>query len=84
MSNLIEILIVDDSPEDIDLTLEALEGTKLANNVSVVHDGIEAMKFLRRQGDYSQSARPSLILLDLNMPKRMDARCSKKSNRTTI
>jgi two-component system, chemotaxis family, response regulator Rcp1 len=73
MNNLIDILIVDDSPEDIDLTMEALEGTKLANNVSIVHDGVEALAYLRKEGLYAGSKRPSLVLLDLNMPK-MDGR----------
>ena len=70
MSRLIEILMVDDSPEDIDLTMEALEGTKLANHVSVVHDGVAAMAFLRKEGIYHAAPRPSLIFLDLNMPKK--------------
>ncbi|HEY9712961.1 MAG TPA: response regulator, partial [Chroococcales cyanobacterium] len=48
----------------------ALEGTKLANKVSVVHDGVEALAFLRKQGQYSAALRPSLIFLDLNMPKK--------------
>lgn len=70
MSKLIEILIVDDSPEDIDLMREALEGTKLANNVSIVNDGVEALAFLRRQGEYKNAPVPSLVFLDLNMPKK--------------
>jgi chemotaxis family two-component system response regulator Rcp1 len=70
MSKLIEILIVDDSPEDIDLMREALEGTKLANNVSIVNDGVEALAFLRRQGVYKNAPVPSLVFLDLNMPKK--------------
>ena len=67
---MINILLADDSPEDIDLAMEALEGTKLANNVSVVHDGVEALAFLRRQGKHASAPRPSLIFLDLNMPKK--------------
>jgi len=70
VSTLAHILLVDDSPEDVDLTKEALETTKLANNVSVVFDGVEAMAFLRRQGKFADAERPSLILLDLNMPKK--------------
>lgn len=70
MTKIVEILIVDDSVEDIDLMMEALEGTKLANNVSVVHDGVEALSFLRKQGKYSNASTPALVFLDLNMPKK--------------
>jgi chemotaxis family two-component system response regulator Rcp1 len=66
----VEILLVDDNPGDVRLTLEAFKEGKLANNVSVVWDGIEAMEFLRRQGKYVGAARPDLVLLDLNMPKK--------------
>lgn len=67
---LINILLVDDSEDDIEFTLKALEKTKLANNVSVVNDGIEAMEFLRKEGKYASVSTPSLILLDLNMPRK--------------
>lgn len=70
MPNLIQILLVEDSPEDIELTLEALEGSKLANALEIVNDGVEALAYLRKQGKYASSPRPSLILLDLNMPKK--------------
>jgi two-component system, chemotaxis family, response regulator Rcp1 len=70
MTAIINILLVDDSPEDVDLALEALEGTKIANHVSVVEDGVEALAFLRQQGKYASAPRPALILLDLNMPKK--------------
>ena len=66
----IEILLVEDSPEDADLTREALEDAKVANNLSVVADGAAALAYLRRQGDYAQATRPDLILLDLNLPKK--------------
>lgn len=67
---LINILLVDDSEDDVEFTLKALEMTKLANNVSVVHNGIEAMAFLRKEGKYAGQPTPALILLDLNMPKK--------------
>ncbi len=70
MANVIQILLVEDSLEDIELTMEALEGSKLANNLSVVNDGVEALAYLRKQGKYADVSRPSLILLDLNMPKK--------------
>ena len=66
----IEILLVEDSPADVRLTKEALKEEKIHNNLSVVNDGVEAMAFLRRQGEYSNAARPDLILLDLNLPKK--------------
>ena len=66
----IEILLVEDSPADVRLTKEALKEEKIHNNLSVVNDGVEVMAFLRRQGEYSNAARPDLILLDLNLPKK--------------
>lgn len=67
-ATLINILLVDDSEDDIEFTLKALEMTKLANKVAVVNNGIEAMAYLRKQGKYASQPTPSLILLDLNMP----------------
>ena len=66
----IEILLVEDSPSDIDLTREALEDTRVRNNLSVVNDGVEALAFLRREGQYAEAPHPDLILLDLNLPKK--------------
>jgi two-component system, chemotaxis family, response regulator Rcp1 len=66
----VEILLVEDSPSDTDLTLEALRDFKVANHVSVVEDGVLAMQFLRRQGPYAQAPRPDLIMLDLNLPRK--------------
>jgi CheY-like chemotaxis protein len=66
----IDILLVEDNPGDVDLTLEALEEAKIRNDVHVVHDGVEAMAFLRQEGDYAEVPRPDLILLDLNMPRK--------------
>jgi len=70
LSPLINILLVDDSEDDVELTMAALKKTKLANNVSVVADGIEALKYLRREGEYKDAQMPSLIFLDLNMPRK--------------
>ena len=67
---LINILLVDDSEDDIEFTLKALEMTKLANNVEVVHNGIEALAYLRKEGKYASQPTPSLVLLDLNMPMK--------------
>jgi len=66
----IEILLVEDNPGDVRLTLEALKEGKVRNNLNVVSDGVEALAFLRHQGEYSQAPRPDLILLDLNLPKK--------------
>jgi chemotaxis family two-component system response regulator Rcp1 len=69
----IEILLVEDSPSDAALTIEALKAGKIANRLTHVEDGVEAMDCLRRQGKYADAARPDLIMLDLNLP-RMDGR----------
>jgi chemotaxis family two-component system response regulator Rcp1 len=67
----IEILLVEDNPGDVRLTVEALKESKMRhNNMSVVGDGVEALAFLRREGDYADAPRPDLILLDLNLPKK--------------
>jgi two-component system, chemotaxis family, response regulator Rcp1 len=66
----VDILLVEDNPGDADLAREALEGSKLHNDLSVVGDGVEAMDFLHRKGKYAQAPRPDLILLDLNLPKK--------------
>ncbi len=66
----IEILMVEDNPGDVRLTLEALKEGKVRNNLHTVADGEEAMNFLRRQGTYSKVPRPDLVLLDLNLPKK--------------
>jgi two-component system, chemotaxis family, response regulator Rcp1 len=69
----IEILLVEDNPGDVELTRSALQRAKVRNALHVVEDGEEAMAFLRREGEYANSPRPDVILLDLNLP-RMDGR----------
>jgi len=69
----IEILLVEDNPGDVRLTIEALKEAKVRNHMHTVGDGVEAMAFLRREGKYADAPRPELILLDLNLPK-MDGR----------
>ena len=66
----IEVLLVEDNPADVRLTQEALKEGRVLNHLSAVADGIEAMKFLRREGEYREAPRPDLILLDLNLPKK--------------
>jgi chemotaxis family two-component system response regulator Rcp1 len=66
----IEILLVEDSPTDALLTREALEQSKILNQLHCVENGVEALAFLRREGQYAGTPRPDLILLDLNLPKK--------------
>jgi CheY-like chemotaxis protein len=66
----IEILLVEDSPGDVRLAVEALKEAKVHNRLSVAEDGVEAMDFLLRKGKYAQAKRPDLILLDLNLPRK--------------
>ena len=66
----IEILLVEDNPGDVRLTMEALKEERVYNNLHVVPDGVEAMAFLRKQGKYVKAVRPDLVLLDLNLPRK--------------
>jgi chemotaxis family two-component system response regulator Rcp1 len=66
----VEILLVEDNPGDVRLTIEALRDAKVRNNLHVARDGVEAMAFLRREGPYANAPRPDLILLDLNLPRK--------------
>lgn len=70
MSQLISILIVDDNEDDVEFTLAALKETKLANDISIVSDGVEAMSFMLKESPYEKVSEPSLVLLDLNMPRK--------------
>lgn len=72
MSNveLVEILLVEDNPGDVDLTKEALEESKMHNNLYVAKDGEEAMNFLLKKDGFINMPTPDLILLDLNLPKK--------------
>ena len=66
----IEILLIEDSPSDVALTIEALKAGKIGNNLNHVADGVEAMEYLKQQGSFAKSPRPDLIMLDLNLPKK--------------
>jgi two-component system, chemotaxis family, response regulator Rcp1 len=66
----VEILLVEDNAADVRLTEEALREGKVHNRLSVARDGVEALAFLRREGDFAQAPRPDLILLDLNLPRK--------------
>ena len=66
----IEVLLVEDDPGDVLLTKEAFADNKVRNNLNIVSDGEEATAYLRRQGEHADAARPDLILLDLNLPRK--------------
>jgi len=68
-SGAVEILLVEDNPGDVRLTREALREGKVRNNLNVVDDGVKALAFLRREGEYADAPRPDLVLLDLNLPR---------------
>ncbi|AZI42101.1 response regulator [Deinococcus psychrotolerans] len=65
----IEILLVEDNPADVMLTEEAFEEARIANRLHVARDGVEALEFLRQQGNYQTAPMPDVILLDVNMPR---------------
>jgi CheY-like chemotaxis protein len=71
MSNLGRILLVEDDPKDVELTLTALEEYKLANEVVVTRDGEEALDYLYRRGNFTTRStdNPAVLLLDLKLPK---------------
>jgi two-component system, chemotaxis family, response regulator Rcp1 len=66
----IEILLVEDSPDDADLTVDVLREGRVRNRVTVIEDGVDAMAYLRREGRHAAAPRPDLILLDLNLPRK--------------
>ncbi len=70
-TNLRPILLAEDNPNDVELTLAALHSLHLANDVTVVHDGAEALDYLHRRGDFTgrTTTQPSVVLLDLKMPR---------------
>ena len=70
MATTSEILLVDDNPADIDLTIDALAQSAWPGKISTVPDGVEAMAYLRREGKHAAATRPQLVLLDLNLPRK--------------
>jgi CheY-like chemotaxis protein len=72
-ADLISVLLVEDDPGDVMLIREAFADNKVGNVLSVVNDGVEAMKFVRGEGEYATLERPDLILLDLNLPRKSGA-----------
>jgi CheY-like chemotaxis protein len=72
-ADLISVLLVEDDPGDVLLIKEALADHKVGNVLSTVSDGVEAMKFVRGEGEYAGRERPDLVLLDLNLPRKSGA-----------
>jgi chemotaxis family two-component system response regulator Rcp1 len=70
MAGTSEILLVDDNPADLDLTIDALAQSQWPSHVNTVFDGAEAIAYLRRQGKFAGASRPHLVLLDLNLPRK--------------
>lgn len=69
----IDVLLVEDDPGDVLMTREAFEENKVANRLAVVSDGVSAMQYLRKEGEFADAPTPDMVLLDLNLP-RMDGR----------
>ncbi len=65
-----EILLVEDNPADVRLTMEVMRESKMRNHVTAVGDGEEALEYLQRRGRHANAIRPDLILLDLNLPRK--------------
>ena len=72
MTDLPAILLAEDNPNDVELTVEALDRHNLANRVTVAHDGVEAMEYLRCEGAFSERkpGDPAVLLLDIKMPRK--------------
>ncbi|KDN20610.1 response regulator [Amycolatopsis rifamycinica] len=66
----IDILLVEDDPGDVLMTREAFAHHKIRNPLHVAEDGVEALRFLKREGPFGTAPRPGLILLDLNLPRK--------------
>lgn len=69
-ANLISVLLVEDDPGDVMLIREAFAEQKVGNVLSVVSDGVQAMQYVRGEGEYADRERPDLVLLDLNLPRK--------------
>lgn len=72
-ADLISVLLVEDDPGDVLLIREAFADYKVGNVLSTVSDGVEAMRFVRGEGEYAGRERPDLVLLDLNLPRKSGA-----------
>ena len=65
----IEVLLVEDDPGDVLMTQEAFEDYRVANNLTVISNGEDAIAYLRKEGRYADAVTPGLVLLDLNLPR---------------
>jgi two-component system, chemotaxis family, response regulator Rcp1 len=74
-----DVLLVEDNLGDVRLAQECLRIAEPPINLHIARDDVEAMAFVRKEGDHMHAPRPHLILLDLNLPKGMAGRCSQKS-----
>jgi CheY-like chemotaxis protein len=72
-AELVSVLLVEDDPGDVLLIREAFADHKVGNGLTVVSDGVEAMRYVRGEGEYAGRVRPDLILLDLNLPRKSGA-----------
>lgn len=71
LDNPLNILLVEDDPADVKLTMRVLNKSKLHLSISVVADGVKAMQFLKKEGEFKEEeVLPDLVLLDLNLPKK--------------
>ncbi|MCU1599794.1 MAG: Transcriptional regulatory protein [Frankiales bacterium] len=66
----IEVLLVEDDPGDVLMTREAFQDYKVANNLTVLTNGEDAIAYLHKRGEYAGATTPDLVLLDLNLPRR--------------
>jgi len=66
----VEILLIEDNPGDIRLTIESFKESKIANKLNIAEDGIEALNYLRKKGKFKDEPLPDIIILDLNLPKK--------------
>lgn len=69
IAQIAQILLVEDSPTDVELTRGVLAEARVRNDVHVVSDGEAAMRFLRREGEFADAPRPDIVLLDVNLPR---------------
>lgn len=67
---IVQILLVEDNPADINMMQETLEDSRIANVLHVVTDGEDAMEFLRREGRFAAAPRPDIVLLDIGLPRK--------------
>ncbi len=66
----VQILLIEDNPADARLVVEVLKDSKIKNKIHVIEDGVTAMDYLHKEGEYKDISSPDIILLDLNLPKK--------------